>query len=145
MEIITNEELKTGYPHIDSPWMKYYDTTYYQAKNKNQSIFDYLVEKTAAHKSSVAISYFGQKTDYKKLIKKIEQAAKILKFIGVKPKERIMYMMPNIPETAYFMYGASKVGAVSDFIDPRPDSVNLKISAQKVLDLAKREKICYTI
>lgn len=145
MEIITNGELKTGYPHIDRPWMKYYKPENYQKKNTNQSIFDYLVEKTGAHKSSVAISYFGQKTKYKKLIKKIEQAAKILKFIGVQPKDRIMYMMPNIPETAYFMYGASKIGAVSDFIDPRPDSVNLEISAQKVLDLAKSEKIKYII
>lgn len=145
MEIIANGELKTGYPHIDRPWMNFYSLDEKTKTNTNRSIFDYLIEKTAAHKKSTAISYFGKKISYGKLIQKIEQAAKILKFVGVKPKDRIMYMMPNIPETAYFTYGASRIGAVSDFIDPRPDSVNLVISAKKILDLAKTEKVEYII
>lgn len=56
-----------------------------------------------------------------------------------------MYLMPNIPETAYLMYGTTQIGAVADYVDPRPDSVDLKISAKKILDLFVEEKSNYII
>ena len=145
MEIVSKGELKTGFAHIDRPWMQYYNIDGYEKVNTNQSIVDYMVEKTKAHKSKVAINYFGEKVKYGKLMKKINKAAHILKLMGVSKDDRIMYMMPNIPETAYFMYGASKIGAVSDFIDPRPDSVDLEVSAKKILQLATKEHVKYII
>ena len=81
MEIVSKGELKTGFAHIDRPWMQYYNIDGYEKVNTNQSIVDYMVEKTKAHKSKVEINYFGEKVKYGKLMKKINKAAHILKGI----------------------------------------------------------------
>ena len=43
-----------------------------------------------------------------------------------------MFLMPNIPETADMLYGTSQIGAMSDFIDPRQDGVDMAISIEKI-------------
>ena len=139
------EITKTGYPHLDRPWLQFYGNIDYIKKNTKVSIVDYLIEKTKAHSASTAFTFYGRKINYSSLMKNIGTAGKILTFLGVEPEDRILYLMPNIPETAYFMYGASKVGAVSDFIDPRPDSIDMRISAEKILSLATTEKSKYII
>ena len=53
--------------------------------------------------------------------------------------------MPNIPETAYLLYGGAQIGAVADYVDPRPESINLKVSANKILQMFKEEKCKYII
>lgn len=136
---------KTGYPHIDRPWLQFYGNIEYNKENTSTSIVDYLNKKTKAHAASTAFTFYGKKINYSLLMKNIGSAAKILSLLGVEPEDRILYLMPNIPETAYFMYGASKVGAISDFIDPRPDSIDMKISAEKILSLANAEKSKYII
>lgn len=68
---------------------------------------------------------------YGELYENIDFASKALTSLGIKKNDRIMYLMPNIPETAYLMYGTTQIGAVADYVDTRPDSVDLKISAKK--------------
>ena len=82
---------------------------------------------------------------YGELYENIDYASRALTALGVKKNDRIMYLMPNIPETAYLMYGTTQIGAVADYVDPRPDSVDLKISAKKILDLFVEEKSNYII
>ena len=82
---------------------------------------------------------------YGELYENIDFASKALTSLGIKKNDRIMYLMPNIPETAYLMYGTTQIGAVADYVDPRPDSVDLKISAKKILDLFIEEKANYII
>ena len=134
-----NKEL-TGYPHIDKPWMKYYDENLINKMQYPQmNIYDYMLHCNTSL-DNVAMSYYGKKIRYGEMNEKIQDAAKILTSFGVENGDRVMYLMPNIPETAYLMYGGSMIGAVSDYIDPRPDSIDMKISAQKVLSMIKEEK-----
>lgn len=43
------------------------------------------------------------------------------------------------------MYAGAKIGAVSDYVDPRPDSVDPAVSAGKMLSLIDSEKADYII
>lgn len=43
------------------------------------------------------------------------------------------------------MYGTTQIGAIADYVDPRSDSVDLKISAKKILDLFVEEKANYML
>ena len=45
--------------------------------------------------------------------------------------DRMMYLMPTIPEPAYLMHWTTQIEAVTNYVDPRPDSVDLKISAKR--------------
>lgn len=135
----------TGYPHIDKPWMKYYDQNFINQPLPKMNIYDYMREMTIERKQATAINYFGNEISYEQLYLNIDNASRVLNEIGVKDEDRIMYLMPNIPETTYLMYGGSQIGGVSDYVDPRPDSIDFKVSAKKILSLFEEEKSKYLI
>lgn len=135
----------TGYPHIDKPWLKYYDEEFLKKPLPQMSIYDYMRIHNIGNEESVALSYYGNEITYGELYDKIESSTKVLTSLGVCDNDRILYLMPNIPETAYLFYGGSRIGAVSDYVDPRPDSIDLKVSARKILELIKKEKIKHIV
>mgnify|MGYP006396716123 CR=1 FL=1 len=62
------EELKTGYPHKDKMWLKYYDSEFLKRKNPNSGIYDYMKEKTKNIQDYTALSYFGKKVTQQLII-----------------------------------------------------------------------------
>lgn len=139
------EKKLTGYPSIDKPWLKYYDPEFLKKPIPAVNIYTYLKNMTKDYSALTALSYYGKEISYEELFLHIDEAAKVLTSIGVKPGDRIMYLMPNIPETAYFLYGGARIGAVADYIDPRPDSVDFTVSAKKVLTMFKEEKAKFLV
>lgn len=135
----------TGYPHIDKPWLKYYDEDFLQRPLPQASIYDYMKESSEPYQEYPAISYYGNEITYGQLYDNIDSASKVLTSLGASENDRILYLMPNIPETAYLFYGGSRIGAVSDYVDPRPDSLDLKVSANNILEIFKTEKAKYIV
>ena len=135
----------TGYPSIDRPWLKYYDEEFLKKPLPEMTLLEYVKANSGHRKTLTALSYFGRKISYAELFENIDSASKVFWGIGVRENDRILFLMPNIPETAYMMYGASQIGAVCDFIDPRPDSVDLAISAEKIYEMAREERIKYIV
>jgi len=130
----------TGYPQIDKPWNQYYNE-YFNEELPVNTILEYVKLNNKNNLDNTAISYYKKEISYDELFDYINGASKALKSLSLNPKDRIMYLMPNIPETAYTFYGGSQLGYVSDYIDPRPDSLDMSISSQKVLSMIKREKV----
>lgn len=139
------KEGMTGYPHIDKPWLKYYDEEFLSQEIPQMTILDYLKTKTNGMGNLPAINYYGKQVRFDELYHNIDNASRVLSQVGVNENERIMCLMPNIPETAYLMYGGSQIGAVSDYVDPRPDSLDLNVSAKKILSLFEGEKAKHLI
>lgn len=139
------EHKMTGYPSIDKPWLKYYDPEFLAKPIPAMNIYTYLQTMTKDYGALTALSYYGREISYTELFQHIDEAAKVLMSIGAKSGDRVMYLMPNIPETAYFLYGGARLGAVADYIDPRPDSVDFTVSAQKVLAMFKEEKAKFLV
>lgn len=135
----------TGYAAIDKPWLKYYSEEAILSEAPRMTLLDYLKELNKNNLNMTAISYYGKKVSYGDFFKKVDDVSKALIKFGVKENDRIMYLMPNIPETAYLLYGGSQIGAVSDYVDPRPDSLDLSVSAKKILSLVKDEKIDHLV
>ena len=135
----------TGYPSVDRPWMKYYNVEGAEITPPAVTIYDYMRQKTKGREKLTAISYYGKEISYKDFFLHIDEAASVLYSIGVRSEDRIMYLLPNIPETAYLMYGGAKIGAVSDFVDPRPDSIDPVVSAHKILSMLQEEKAKHLI
>lgn len=131
---------KTGYPHIDKPWMQFYDEKKTNEKEPNVNLTKYLKDKTKGNNSLIESEYYGKKKTYKDFWNNVDNASKAFTGLGVKQNDRIMYMVPNIPSSGELWLGATQIGAVSDFIDPRPDTMDQNANAQKVLELIKHEK-----
>lgn len=136
---MTSQMPQTGYPSIDKPWLKYYNPEFFSKPIPKMNIFTYLQTMTDGYSDLTAISYYGKEISYGEFFEHIDEAAKVLINIGVISGDRVVYLMPNIPETAYFLYGGAKIGAVADYVDPRPDSTDFMVSAKKILTLFKEE------
>lgn len=129
-----------SYPHIDKPWMKYYGN-YFTRDLPQMTILDYIKDRNGSNYDGTALTYFGREISYGELFDYINDSSKALSSLGIGVGSRVMYLMPNIPETSYLLYGGSQLGAVSDFIDPRPDSIDPKVSSKKILNMIEKEKI----
>lgn len=138
---MSTEKQLTGYPSIDKPWMKYYENEKIDYHLPSMSTYQYMYQRTNKADSLPAISYYGRIITYADMYKEIETAAKILQGMGVMAGHRVLFLMPNIPETVYLFYACARIGAVADYIDPRPDSIDPQISALKVLNIIDEEKI----
>ncbi len=135
----------TGYPHLDRMWLKYYDKNFLEQTLPEMTITEYMKSHNKEKENMNAISYFGKHIKYNELYEQIDNASKVLTSLGGQNGDRVMYLMANIPETAYLFYGGSQIGLTSDYVDPRPDSVNPKISAEKTLQLIQSEKAKYIV
>ncbi len=135
----------TGYPHIDKPWMQFYNEDIARRKDPKVNLTQYLKDKTKGLGSKIEGSYYGQKITYDAFWDKVDSSSKVLTDLGIRKYDRIMNLVPNIPESGQIWLGATQLGMVSDFIDPRPDSMDLNANARKVLELIKYEKAKHII
>lgn len=142
---MTPNTVFTGYPSIDKPWLRYYNKEASTKPLPEYTLYDYLWMTNKDHQSDIAIEYYGKRVTYGEMFQNIDSTTKVLLGLGVKKGERILYLLPNIPETAYFLYAGSRLGSVADYMDPRPESVDLKVSALKILSMIQDEKIDYIV
>lgn len=138
-------ENKTGYPHIDRPWMKYYDGLYIPEDEPKTNMVEVLKMRNEGMMNNTAYEYYGKKVSYDKLFENTDNASKVLTSLGVKKGDIIMCLVPNIPEEEEIWFGATQIGAICDYIDPRPDSFDVNANARKVLEILKYEKPKYIV
>ena len=135
----------TGYPHIDKPWMKYYDEKIVNTKEPEMNITNYLKEKVKGNEHMLAHTYYKNDMTFDELFEKVNTASKVLTSLGVKKGDIVMNLLPNIPESAQIWLGCAQIGATADFIDPRPDSMDIMANANKVLEIIKFEGAKYIV
>ena len=135
-----NNQKMTGYPHIDTPWMHFHDEKIAEKEDMHANLAEYLKFRTRGMEENIATVYYGNKTNYSDFWKNVDNASKIMNELGIRKNDRIMNLVPNIPESGEIFLGASQIGVVSDFIDPRPDSMDFKANAKKVLEIIDFEK-----
>ena len=116
---------QTGYPSVDKPWLKYYDSASEQG-NLNISIYDFWHNFAKERYDDTVINYCGNKISNRIMDEKIIAVARSLSTIGVKSGDVISVCTINIPEVAYLLYGASVLGAVVDLFDPRTNEDGVK-------------------
>ena len=62
------EKEKTGYPHIDKPWMKYYDRKLVDMPLPKMTMYEYLVEMNKKNLDMVATDFYGSKLTYGEML-----------------------------------------------------------------------------
>ncbi len=111
----------TGYPSIDKPWLKYYTNEAIETPITELSIYEYLRENNQGNEDHTAIVYIGRKISYVKLFASIEDVAKAFNHLGLCRGDVVACIAPSFPEVIYSFYAANKLGAVSDYFDPRSE------------------------
>ncbi len=116
---MTTEKELTGYPSIDKPWLKYYSEEAINAKMPECTIYEYLWENNKNHLDDVALVYVGRKIKYSELFKNVDIFSAVFSREGIGEGDIVTVIAPSIPEIIYSFYALNKIGAVSNFVDPR--------------------------
>lgn len=116
----------SGKLSIDKPHMKYYSELQSKVLNPSLSIYDYLRKCNKDNHNSKAISYFGSYLSFNEFFKKIDEAAKGFKKIGINKGDIITVCMPNTPEGVITFYALNKIGAVANMIHPLSSEIEIK-------------------
>lgn len=139
------QQEKTGYPHIDRPWSKWYLGLDYDSINMDTNLADYIKSRNIGREKLIAQTYYGNKFTYGELFQRFDDASRVLSGLDVSKGDVIFNLVPNIPESGHIWLGASQIGAISDFADPRPDSMDIKANSNKILELLRYEKADYIV
>ena len=108
----------TGYPSIDMPWLKYYTEEQILAPIPHMSCYDYIRFCNNNNLNNIAIQFGDETITYIELFKKINDTAKALVKLGVKPGEIVSIVLPALPEEVYLFYALDYIGACANFIFP---------------------------
>ena len=120
------EKKLTGYPSVDKPWLKYYDTNFDEGNLPRKTMFELALEQNKGNMSNIAIDIRMSANDfdkgititYKEFFSRIQKCAKSAKKIGIKENDIIPIILPNLPEARTFIYANSILGATSYPISP---------------------------
>lgn len=106
----------SGYPSIDKPWLKYYDTALTEEDIPKCSAFQMLYENNKEYLTDTALLYFNRKITYQELFSKIRNAAAKLKSIGIQEGDIITFQTLNMPQTVILFYACSYIGAIANIM-----------------------------
>lgn len=112
------EKKLTGYPSIDKPWLKYYTEEQINLPLPKNTAYQYMRECNRNNLNAYALEYLGKKITYRELFRNIDLVANCLLSMGVKKGDVITSCLANMPESAYLIYAANKLGVIIDLIDP---------------------------
>lgn len=112
----------TGYPSIDKPWLKYYSENARNTPLPEGSLYDYMAQGKRQYSDRIALNYFGHKISYGKFLDDIDRIADAFYAIGIREGDVVAGIAPCVPEVLGSFYALNKIGAISDWFDPRTDT-----------------------
>ena len=65
------------YPHIDKPWMKFYEEEKINNEDPKTNLADYIKFKNQNNKNGIAETYYGTKISYNELFEKVDSFSKM--------------------------------------------------------------------
>lgn len=109
----------TGYPTIDKPWLKYFDEDILKKEMPIANSYDFIYDINKDNLDKNAINYYNNIITFKNFFENIECVEKAFRDYGIKRGDIVTISLPNMPEAVYIYYALSKIGAISNMIDPR--------------------------
>lgn len=101
------------------------------------SMFEAVEMIAEKYPNNIALDFMGKSTTYKTLVESIEQCAKSLRTIGVRPGDKVTIAMPNCPQAIYMFYAVNVVGAIGNMVHP--------LSSEKELEFYINESQSNTV
>ena len=132
------EQASQPSPLSNRPWLKHYSKeTPPTVPVPRQPLHKFLESAANWLPKRAAVVFYGKKLSYHELDQLVNQFAHVLHGQGVAPGDRVMVVLPNIPQMIIAYYAALKIGGV--VVMPNPDAdarqivQQVKQTAPKVL------------
>jgi len=133
-----------GHPrlHRDRPWLDHYPDGVPPTLGLPPVPMHRLLRSAARRFPwRTALVYEGGRTNYRRLNRDSSRFANWLKALGVARGDRVLILLPNLPQTVIAYYGALKAGAVVVFTTPLSEPEEL---TRQVLDSGARVLVTLT-
>lgn len=101
-----------------SPWISSYGDLPFHLKYSDKSMSETVLATAAADPEFTALSFMGRKIPYKDLAANIDIVARAFYNMGVRPGNRVLVCLPNVPQAIYCLYGLNRIGAIPCMIHP---------------------------
>lgn len=111
------------------PWLSSYSKdTPWTIPIPRQPLHKFLESAADWVPKRTAINFYGTQLTYQQLNNQVNQFAHVLHGLGVGPHDRVMIVLPNLPQMVIAYYATLKVGAV--VVLPNPDANAAQIAQQ---------------
>jgi len=103
----------------ERPWLPYYDDGVpYTIAVPGVPLHNFLHSAARRFASRTALIFEGSRINYRRLNREANRFARVLRSLGVDRGDRVMLLLPNLPQLVIAFYGALKAGAVAVFSLP---------------------------
>lgn len=121
---------------VDRPWTRHYDAGVpLDIDVPDIRVCDLLDRVAEQHGSAVALSYYEHEMTWNELRAQADAFACALRAHGLRAGDRLMLLLPNIPQAVIGLHGALRAGALVALADPLASADDI---AHKVTDCAPR-------
>ena len=114
--------VKTG-PEVERPWLASYDEHVpHTIPVPRQPLHKFLETTADWMPNRTATLFYGSRLTYKQLDRHVNQFSHALHGLGVGPGDRVMIVLPNMPQMIIAYYAALKIGAVVVLANPEANA-----------------------
>ena len=118
-------------PLSTRPWTKAYsDSTPTSLPIPQQPVTTFLEQAAIWMPRRTATIFFGNTLSYRQLYARVNQFAHVLHGMGIRHGDRVMLILPNMPQLIVAYYGALSLGAVVVLSNPDADAEQIVQQAQ---------------
>ena len=123
------EQAVSREPLVDRPWVKSYGKhTPHTVPIPRQPLYKFLEAAADNVPKRTATIFYGTRLTYQQLEWQVNQVAHALHGLGIRPGDRVMVVLPNMPQMIVAYYATLKIGGV--VVLPNPDADGPAIIAQ---------------
>ena len=105
-----SNQVLTGKPSIDRPWMQYYPKEFQQLQIPKCTLMNYL-KRTMPGEDVIAMHYYGSDISWKEVFEEAEVIARALRAAGFKEGDQIPVFLRAVPEFVCLLLAAEIIGA----------------------------------
>ncbi len=110
----------------ERPWLEHYEEGVpAEVAIPDQPLHHFLGESARQWPDQPAILYQGRSLSYQFLVKEAQRWAGIVRDLGVRKGDRLLILLPNVPQAVIGLYGALMAGAVTVLANPMSNQQEL--------------------
>ena len=110
--------MKYKLDNVAAPWLSSYGEVRPNLDYSEKTISEAVLEMAAKERSYPALTFMGKATSYTRLAEEVDRVARCFHALGVRPGQRVLVCLPNVPQAVFCLYGLNRIGAVPTMVHP---------------------------
>jgi long-chain acyl-CoA synthetase len=104
--------------NVATPWLDSYGDVKPNLDYSEKTMSEAVLEMAAQEGDFPALTFMGKVTSYKRLAQEIDKVARCFHALGVRPGQRVLVCLPNVPQAVFCLYGLNRIGAIPTMVHP---------------------------